>query len=235
MAVTALIEEKARLATEKQQLKRKCKEEKKRLDEDLERTKRRKEDLEQDEHAAALREIDAEFDQENAKLIEKRKLVAVENKNISILQRKIEDCPSKIEITQFHKRLVELFENLNLKSEEHRRYINLYNTVQETKKLFMQERKYLTEINAAYRTCKAKKEKEQLKTNIQNTLQAIRMNIDKSQKMVESLHQDHVKANKAFNESILSEKDHFKRIKEFEDQCDLNDEMRRKIKKSRQQ
>ena len=68
--------------------------------------------------------------------MDKRKLVAVENRNVNILQRKIENQPSKIEITQFHKRLVELFENLNLKSEENRRYIMLFNTASETKKLF---------------------------------------------------------------------------------------------------
>jgi hypothetical protein len=55
-----------------------------------------------------------------------------------VIQRKIENCPSKIEITQFHKRLVELFDNLNLKSEENRRYVNLYNTVMETRKMFRQ-------------------------------------------------------------------------------------------------
>lgn len=174
MAVSALIEEKARLAEDKQQLKKKCKEEKKRLDQELERTKKRREDLEQDEHARALREIDAEFDGENAKLIEKRKLVAVENRNINIVQRKIENCPSKIEITQFHKRLVELFDNMNLKAEENRRYINLYNTVQETKKLFTQEKKYLNEINSSYRAGKAKKERELLRNNIQATLDAIK-------------------------------------------------------------
>jgi len=134
---------------------------------------KRKEDLEQEEHATILREIDGEFDAENAKLIEKRKLVAVENRNINIVQRKIENCPSKIEITQFHKRLVELFDNMNLKAEENRRYINLYNTVQETKKLFTQEKKYLNEINSSYRACKSKKEKETLRNNIKSTLDAI--------------------------------------------------------------
>ncbi len=99
MAVTALIDEKARLAEDKQQLKKKCKEEKKRLDIELERMQQRKIDLEQDEHARVLDEIDSEFNAENSKLIEKRKLVAVENRNINIVQRKIENCPSKIEIT----------------------------------------------------------------------------------------------------------------------------------------
>ena len=76
-----------------------------------------------------MAEIDEEFEAENAKLIAKRKLVAIENRNINIVQRKIENCPSKIEITQFHKRLVELFDYLNTKTEEMRRHSNLYNTV----------------------------------------------------------------------------------------------------------
>jgi len=41
-----------------------------------------------------------------------------------------------------------------------------------------------------------------------------------------------MRINKAFNENILAEKDHFLRIKEFEDHCDRNDELRMKKKKS---
>mmetsp|Transcript_5041 Transcript_5041/g.3693 ORF Transcript_5041/g.3693 Transcript_5041/m.3693 type:complete len:93 (+) Transcript_5041:1706-1984(+) len=91
--------------------------------------KKRKEDMEREEHAQILRQIDEEFNLEHNKLLAQRKQVADINREITVLQRKIENCPSKIEITQFHKRLVELFDNLNLKSEENRRYVNLYNTV----------------------------------------------------------------------------------------------------------
>lgn len=231
-AVRSLIEEKARLAEEKQQLKKKCKEEKKRLDQELEKMKQRRADLEQAEHARVLAEIDAEFDAENQKLVDQKKLNAVENRKINIIQRKIENCPSKIEITQFHKRLVELFDNMNLKAEENRKYINLYNTVQETKRLFGQQKKYLHEINASYRACKGKKEKEQLKNNIQATLAAIQTNIDKSHKQVADLKAEQVKTNKGFTENIMAEKQHFNRIKEFEDECDINDELRQKKKKA---
>lgn len=147
MAVTALIEEKARLAEERTQMKKKCKEEKKRLDEELEKMKKKKEDIINEDNSKILAKIDAEYDEEHSQLIEHKKLVAVENRNINVIQRKIEQCPSKIEMTQFHKRLVELFENMNQKSEENRRYINLYNTVQETRRLFQQEQKYINEIN----------------------------------------------------------------------------------------
>lgn len=157
-------------------------------------------------------------------------MVASENRNINIIQRKIENCPSKVELIQFNKRLVELFENMNLKSEENRKYINLYNTVQETRRLFQQEQKYINEINSSYQNCKAKKEKETLKNNIAATLQAIKNNIEKSVKACEDMKQEQIKVNKVYQENILQEKEHFLRIKEFEDECDKNDELRAKMK-----
>jgi len=41
-----------------------------------------------------------------------------------------------------------------------------------------------------------------------------------------------MRINKVYNENILAEKDHFLRIKEFEDECDRNDELRMKKKKA---
>lgn len=117
---------------------------------------------------------------------------------------------------------------MNLKAEENRKYINLYNTVRETQKLFTNEKKYLNEINTSYRQCKSKKEKELLKNNIAATLTAIKANIERSQKQIEIHRADHQKTNKVYNENIIAEKDHFKRIKEFEDECDRNDELRQK-------
>jgi hypothetical protein len=73
------------LADEKSQLKKKCKEEKKRLDEDLEKMKQRKIDLEKEEHAQVLRQIDQEFEEEHNKLLEKRKLVAEQNRSINVV------------------------------------------------------------------------------------------------------------------------------------------------------
>ena len=180
MVVTALIEEKARLNEEKVQLRKNCKEEKAKLEGELEKMRKRREEMEKEEAAEVLRQIDAEFDQEHQKLLHQRKQIADVNRNVTVLQRKIENCPSKIEITQFHKRLVELFDNLNLKSEENRRYVNLYNTVMETRRLFRQQTDYMKEINDSYKGCKQKKEKEVLLHNIQNVLKIIDQSITQS-------------------------------------------------------
>jgi hypothetical protein len=62
MVVTALIDEKVRLNDEKVQLRRNCKEEKVKLEQELERMKRRREEMEKEEAAEVLRQIDAEYD-----------------------------------------------------------------------------------------------------------------------------------------------------------------------------
>jgi hypothetical protein len=226
MIVTGLIDEKARLNDEKAQLRKTCRDEKAKLEQELERMRKRREEMEREEAAEILRQIDAEFDQEHNKLLEQRKQIADVNRNITVIQRRMENCPSKIEITQFHKRLVELFDNLNLKSEENRRYVNLYNTVMETRRLFRQQTDYMKEINDSYKSCKQKKEKEVLLHNIQNVLKIIDQSISQSTESLTKLRVDSQRVQAQYNESIMREKDHFRRIKEFEDECDKNDELR---------
>ena len=59
-------------------------------------------------------------------MVEQKKLLADQARQIAVIQRKIEQCPSNVEITQFHKRLVELLDNFNFKSEENRKYFALF-------------------------------------------------------------------------------------------------------------
>lgn len=85
MVVTALIEEKTRLAEEKLQLKKNCREEKSKIEGELEKMRKRREDIEKDEHAKILKEIDTEFENEHNKLVEERKLIAEQNRVLLII------------------------------------------------------------------------------------------------------------------------------------------------------
>ena len=85
VVVGALIEEKASLAEAKLQLKKNCKQEKARLDEELARIKTRREKIEADEQAALLMEIDLAYEEQNDKLIIQKKLLAEQNREITIL------------------------------------------------------------------------------------------------------------------------------------------------------
>jgi hypothetical protein len=55
MVVTALIDEKARLNEEKITLKKGCRDEKTKLDQELEKMKKRKDEMEKEEHANVLK------------------------------------------------------------------------------------------------------------------------------------------------------------------------------------
>jgi chromosome segregation ATPase len=145
--VSAMIDQKVKLAEEKTQLKRNCKEEKKKLESELERAQQKREAMEDQEHTSILAEIDQEYNAANDEVINQKKAIAEVNRAVTVLQRKIEACPSNVEVTQFHKRLVELFDNLNNRTTESRKYYNLFNTVQEVKTLFTTQIGYLKEID----------------------------------------------------------------------------------------
>ena len=67
----AMIDEKARLKKEGQQLKKDCKEKKKNLDVELERVKKHNRELTKKEHAEILKKIDDKYSKEYNKLLER--------------------------------------------------------------------------------------------------------------------------------------------------------------------
>lgn len=162
-------------------------------------------------------------------MVEQKKLLADQARQIAVIQRKIEQCPSNVEITQFHKRLVELLDNFNFKSEENRKYFALFNTTQDTKAYFSQQLNYLREINDLYKAAKGKKEKEVLLHNLKNILGIIEQKAAKSTEKLETARADYRRVQGQFDECMLKEKEHFQRVRQFEEACDRNDELREKL------
>jgi len=74
--VTNLIEEKARLAEAKTQLKKNCREEQARLEKEKERMVKRKQDMEAAEQAAVMQEIETEYNKENERVLTQKKALA---------------------------------------------------------------------------------------------------------------------------------------------------------------
>ena len=126
---------KEKLKQDIKDFKKKCKEEKVRLEAELEKIKKKNEELEREEHARMLQAIEEKYNKEYEKLMERKKKIAEQNRQITALQRKIENCPSKIELSQYHKRFVELYESINDKFEENRKYVSLFNTKDEVSSL----------------------------------------------------------------------------------------------------
>ena len=64
--------------------------------------------------------------------------------------------------------MYELFDQFNFKSEENRKYCNLFNTMVDSRRYFNMQLTYMGEINELYKNAKKKKEREVLLHNIKN-------------------------------------------------------------------
>ena len=83
--IRAMIEERNRLKKESKDLKWECKEKKLNLDQELEKVKKHNEELVKKEHAEILKKIDDKYEAEYAKLFERRKKIAEQNRSITVL------------------------------------------------------------------------------------------------------------------------------------------------------
>uniref|UniRef100_A0A7S3HYJ4 CCDC93 coiled-coil domain-containing protein n=1 Tax=Favella ehrenbergii TaxID=182087 RepID=A0A7S3HYJ4_9SPIT len=148
---------------------------------------------------------------------------------ITVVQRKIEQCPSNVEITQFTKRMFELFDSFNFKSEENRKYCNLFNTLLDSKKYFEQQYKYMLEISELFRAATKKKERDVLLHNLKNITGIIAKKRDAAVAALEGTMQENRETQQQFDEALQNEKEHFQRIRSFEEACARNEELMERL------
>ena len=61
--------------------------------------------------------ISNQYESDRAKLQKIRLLLAKRNREIALLQRKIDEVPSRTELSQYQRRFIELFNQSEIKSE----------------------------------------------------------------------------------------------------------------------
>lgn len=146
-------------------------------------------------------QIDESYEEEYKKLLVKKAEIAEKNKVISKLQRKIEQCPSKTELTQYIGRFTELYEQVNRRNEEYKKYIYLYNTLLETHGQ-LKDQVFKTNISMqlersidakdGYKTCKSKKEKENYLKTLSEIVAELNANVKKAKEICEKTTNDRV-------------------------------------------
>ncbi|MGH0190438.1 UNVERIFIED_CONTAM: hypothetical protein FKN15_045453 [Acipenser sinensis] len=82
--------------------------------------------------------IDKQYNTDREKLQKIRLLLARRNREIAILQRKIDEVPSRAELTQYQKRFIELYGQVAATHKETKQFFTLYNTLDD-KKVFLEK------------------------------------------------------------------------------------------------
>jgi hypothetical protein len=133
---------------QEQQFKSHCQEERARLQQaiaDLKEGGAREED-------ERVVELQAKFDADREKLQKIRTLLARKNREIALLQRKIDEVPSRTELAQYQKRLVELIAQVTSTGTETRQFYDLYNSSVDERDFMEREYKTVTSIHENFDT-----------------------------------------------------------------------------------
>eukprot|EP00831_Metopus_contortus_P041582 TRINITY_DN3264_c0_g1_i12.p1 TRINITY_DN3264_c0_g1~~TRINITY_DN3264_c0_g1_i12.p1 ORF type:complete len:344 (-),score=97.70 TRINITY_DN3264_c0_g1_i12:73-1104(-) len=223
------VEKVEKLRKEKIQHKKQLKQEKTKLDSELNKINTTLKQMSSGEGSELIQEIDENYEEEYKKLLAKKAEIAAKNKEISKLQRKIEQCPSKTELTQYIGRFTELYEQVNRRNEEYKKYINLYNTLLMAHEQLKDQLDRACDARDGYKGCKSKKDKEVYFKTLSEIVQELNDNVAKAKQICTKIKTEKEEMQTQLDDWILKERQYFRLMSDFHKECLQNQELREKL------
>ncbi|XP_068741608.1 coiled-coil domain-containing protein 93-like isoform X2 [Montipora capricornis] len=167
------------LKKQEQEFRAHCKEEMARLQENIEKLKSQgSEDDNEEKERSEL--ISKQYEADKAKLAKIRLLLARKNREISLLQRKIDEVPSRAELTQYQRRFLELYNHVAGTHKETKQFFALYNTLDDTKLYLRKEVNLLNSIHDNFeQAMSSPSNKEQFLKQLESIVKGIVDNKDR--------------------------------------------------------
>ena len=161
--------------------------------------------------------IDKSYDEILKKYQRARGILAEKNREVAVLQRKLESKPSQTELTQFQRRFVELYEQINLKVEENRRFYSNYNALIEVRNLLESEISTLESFKQGFSQSKKKSEKESFAENVTAAISQVFEKTKKAQEKQRVLAESLKELEKKYKGLEEVERSYYQMVKEFND------------------
>ncbi|PVD30507.1 hypothetical protein C0Q70_09774 [Pomacea canaliculata] len=126
------------LKKQEQEFKAHCKDEMARLKDNIEHLKHETDEADSDDKQRAEL-VNRQYEADKEKLHKIRLLLARKNREIALLQRKIDEVPSRAELSQYQRRFVELYNQVSSTHRETKQFYTLYNTLDDAKRYISKE------------------------------------------------------------------------------------------------
>ena len=194
--------------------KKECLAEKKLYDAQLENYQNKINKLNDSENIAVFNEIDTNYNAELQRNTEKKKDLFNQNKIINMLTRKIQLYPSKLEIIQYQKRFLELYEQMNKVSEKSTKILGENHSKSQVVKLLEQKKGVFEDLKNIYQGLK-QKDKDKFKVTLNNVYQGLVPSLTGSTKRLKELIENIDKNQKQLNDFRLHESNYLRLIKEY--------------------
>lgn len=174
--------------------------------------------------------INETFDVDTQKLEKVRALWAKKGRSLALVERKLDDVPSRAELAQYQRMFVELYEQVATKLVETRRYYTTYNRLDDTRLCFDQEVKYLESIVEGYeRAVKTKASREKLLESLRTIVEQIQVNTDKKAAELAKEKAKYTELNDRLHAALEKERAFFTATRDFQEECRKNEQLEQKL------
>ncbi|XP_068923874.1 coiled-coil domain-containing protein 93 isoform X1 [Petaurus breviceps papuanus] len=225
----ALVAMNENLKSQEQEFKAHCREEMARLQQNIESLKA--EASEDGDEKESTRIIEQQHKNEKEKLQKIRLLLARRNREIAILQRKIDEVPSRAELTQYQKRFIELYSQVSATHKETKQFFTLYNTLDDKKVYLEKEISLLNSIHENFQQAMASSAaRDQFLRQMEQIVDGIKQNRMKLEKKKQENKMRRDQLNDEYLELLEKQRLYFKTVKEFKEECRKNEILLSKVK-----
>jgi len=148
-------------------------------------------------------------------------------RDISLVERKIDEVPSRTELLQYQRQFVDLYEQVSSRLTETRQYYITYNTLEDTRAVVLaREVTILNSIHDNYKVAMSTKTHrdrylESLDTIVKGVISTLEREdgkLAKEKKACDELNQRYLKL-------VEKERNFYKATKEFQEECKKNEKL----------
>ncbi|KAL8586393.1 Coiled-coil domain-containing protein 93 [Nucella lapillus] len=211
------------LKKQEQEFKAHCKEEMARLKGNIEDLQRETGQLDsEDKERADL--ISRQYDADKEKLHKIRLLLARKNREIAGLQRKIDEVPSRAELSQYQRRFVELYNQVSSTHRETKQFYTLYNTLDDTKLYLNKEVNLLNSIHDNFKQAMSSQaNKDQFLKQFEQIIEGIKQNRARVEKKRQEEKMRRDQMSDQYLDLVEKQRLYFKTVKDFKEECRKNE------------
>ena len=225
--VVALIKRVASSKQDEKAFKAECKKRMVELGEEIERGGEHT--LDEDERAQ-IEDVAATHARERAKFEDERASLGKRARAVALLSRKLEDIPTRAELIQYERRFDELFDTVQAKLKETRKYFAAYNVLADTKKYLLKE---ISLLDSVHHQVRPALETVNGKASLVTALASIQSGVEANVRLVEeklAVERDAVDAAaRAHDDAVRARHHHVALVKRLRDAAAKESELRARL------
>jgi hypothetical protein len=182
---------------------------------------------EDEEELQRIEMIEQTHKEDSEKLSALKSISAKKTRDIVMVKRRIDEIPSRTELSQYQQALLDLYEQIDAKLNETRQYFSTYNTLSNTLEFWQSEVTLMESISTNYKVAmKNEKTREAFLKQLQQKLDLVGENIAKATERLTTEKGSLDLVKKKYGMLLDKERGYFKATKEFQEECSLNEKLR---------